>query len=292
MKKEAILIPIIALIFIAGCATEKPIGGDKDEYGCLVAAGYTWCESKQKCIRTWEEGCPSEEEFTCETDNDCIPLPSDCHPMFCINKGYESAYKKPDACTEIFMLEAAYNPEDCVCIEKRCTNKNKGKTPDDVDQETKLSGIVEDYIKNLDNYKEYNGRDIEIIKVMQAKCPGCWVVDAIFYLDSIKNLSITDEVEIQITLNNWEVTETSYVEGKPESDQMTLNEAKLIAEESECTEKGTLTNNSFYNNYTKTWWIDIDMKEEFKKDFCNPACVISEETKTAVINWRCTGALP
>ena len=30
MRREIILIPIIALLFIAGCATEKPIGGETD----------------------------------------------------------------------------------------------------------------------------------------------------------------------------------------------------------------------------------------------------------------------
>ena len=33
------------------------IGGDVDEGGCLIAAGYTWCEPKQKCLRVWEEPC-------------------------------------------------------------------------------------------------------------------------------------------------------------------------------------------------------------------------------------------
>jgi len=33
------------------------IGGQKDEHGCLLAAGYSWCEAKQKCLRTWEEKC-------------------------------------------------------------------------------------------------------------------------------------------------------------------------------------------------------------------------------------------
>ena len=36
---------------------QKLIGGEKDEYGCLVAAGYSWCEKKEKCLRLWEEGC-------------------------------------------------------------------------------------------------------------------------------------------------------------------------------------------------------------------------------------------
>lgn len=38
-------------------AEEELIGGQKDEHGCLVAAGYSWCEEKEKCLRLWEEGC-------------------------------------------------------------------------------------------------------------------------------------------------------------------------------------------------------------------------------------------
>lgn len=35
------------------------VGGERDEHGCLGTAGYRWCESKQKCMRFWEEECPS-----------------------------------------------------------------------------------------------------------------------------------------------------------------------------------------------------------------------------------------
>lgn len=35
-----------------------PIGGQEDEHGCLIGAGYSWCEAKQKCLRVWEEECP------------------------------------------------------------------------------------------------------------------------------------------------------------------------------------------------------------------------------------------
>jgi len=38
---------------------EQIIGGDIDEHGCYLMAGYNWCESKQKCLRNWEEECPS-----------------------------------------------------------------------------------------------------------------------------------------------------------------------------------------------------------------------------------------
>lgn len=40
--------------------TAKPenlVGNDRDEHGCIPSAGYSWCELKQKCLRTWEEPC-------------------------------------------------------------------------------------------------------------------------------------------------------------------------------------------------------------------------------------------
>ena len=38
----------------------EPIGGQTDEHGCLVAAGYSWCEAGQKCLRVFEEFCPDQ----------------------------------------------------------------------------------------------------------------------------------------------------------------------------------------------------------------------------------------
>ncbi|MEW6748877.1 MAG: hypothetical protein AB1295_04185 [Candidatus Micrarchaeota archaeon] len=56
MDRTILLIVAMAL-FTAGCTGEKPIGGDMDEHGCLISAGYSWCEEKQRCLRTWEEQC-------------------------------------------------------------------------------------------------------------------------------------------------------------------------------------------------------------------------------------------
>jgi len=79
---------------------------------------------------------------------------------------------------------------------------------------------------------------------------------------------------------------------KPVEPEMTLEEAIAIAQGTECTEKGILTDKTMYNENTKTWWIDLQMKPEFAKEICNPACVIFVETKTVEINWRCAGAIP
>ena len=41
----------------------KPlVGNDKDKHGCIGSAGYTWCEIKQKCLKTWEEKCEEEND--------------------------------------------------------------------------------------------------------------------------------------------------------------------------------------------------------------------------------------
>jgi len=59
------IIAIIAIITTTGIGGYvymknrelKPIGGETDSHGCLIATGYSWCEPKQKCLRIWEEPC-------------------------------------------------------------------------------------------------------------------------------------------------------------------------------------------------------------------------------------------
>jgi membrane-bound inhibitor of C-type lysozyme len=49
---------------------EQIIGGQKDAHGCLAAAGYSWCQAENRCLRTWEEYCtvatPKKAIFTCD----------------------------------------------------------------------------------------------------------------------------------------------------------------------------------------------------------------------------------
>ena len=70
------------------------------------------------------------------------------------------------------------------------------------------------------------------------------------------------------------------------STDLTYEEARAIAQNSTCTQEGTLTDTWMYNEYTRTWWIDLEPFTVMPG--CNPACVVSEDTKTAEINWRCT----
>jgi predicted secreted protein len=72
------------------------------------------------------------------------------------------------------------------------------------------------------------------------------------------------------------------------AETMSETEAREIAASSVCGQAGALKENAFYNDWTATWWIDLDAQ----KEGCAPACVVDVRTGQAEINWRCTGALP
>ncbi len=48
-KKSEMMLPV--------SEEEVLLGGDRDEHGCIGSAGYSWCEAKNKCLRSWEEEC-------------------------------------------------------------------------------------------------------------------------------------------------------------------------------------------------------------------------------------------
>ncbi|MBU3926006.1 hypothetical protein KJ763_02470 [Patescibacteria group bacterium] len=67
-KNIKIIIVILAIIIIAGILfytninrndnEQGLIGGQADDHGCLGPAGYSWCQSQDKCLRIFEEFCP------------------------------------------------------------------------------------------------------------------------------------------------------------------------------------------------------------------------------------------
>jgi hypothetical protein len=67
---------------------------------------------------------------------------------------------------------------------------------------------------------------------------------------------------------------------------LTEKEARKIAE-STCIKGGEALGSVEYNDYTKTWWFNANLNS--RHEGCSPACVVDEQTKTAEINYRCTG---
>ena len=63
----------------------------------------------------------------CVADEDCIPLPSECHPRECINSNFADKFEVPAVCTEQFDTMAAYTVEDCGCVGTTCVNLKSAK---------------------------------------------------------------------------------------------------------------------------------------------------------------------
>jgi hypothetical protein len=72
------------------------------------------------------------------------------------------------------------------------------------------------------------------------------------------------------------------------SSVLSESEARVIAEKT-CIKGGESLSSGTYNENSKTWWFDANLNAA--KPGCNPACVVSVETKQAEINWRCTGLI-
>lgn len=89
--------------------------------------------------------------------------------------------------------------------------------------------------------------------------------------------------------SNKGIDEKENPDGASKDSIMTEDDAQKIAKDFCIKEGETLSFPGNYNEVTKTWWFDANLKET--NEGCNPACVVSEETKTAEINWRCTGLL-
>ena len=79
----AIVLIVVVIIVVGGAiyvsknspeVIEQPlvVGGDKDEYGCIGSAGYSWCEIKQKCLRPWEEKCEDTNPISTTTSDPTI----------------------------------------------------------------------------------------------------------------------------------------------------------------------------------------------------------------------------
>lgn len=105
---------------------------------------------------------------------------------------------------------------------------------------------------------------------------------SIIALVSVIALFLTGCSYFSQTPSSQNPTSTSAQTGLTEAD------ARNIAEET-CIKGGESLSPGYYNENSKTWWFDANLNTT--KEGCNPACVVSEDTKTAEINWRCTGLI-
>jgi putative hemolysin len=83
------------------------VGGGQDSHGCIGSAGYSWCESKKKCLRVWEENC---EEF-----------PAGWGPVYSVVENTSNACENDGECkTPESYLVRSNCPYSSKCIAGRC----------------------------------------------------------------------------------------------------------------------------------------------------------------------------
>ena len=69
---------------------------------------------------------------------------------------------------------------------------------------------------------------------------------------------------------------------------ITIDEAYQIAQDSACVQAGAVKKDCNCNQGTGTCWLTMEGTD---KPGCAPACVVNVETKSAEINWRCSGLM-
>ena len=104
--------------------------------------------------------------------------------------------------------------------------------------------------------------------------------------EGIITINLPSTTTTTIGLTTTTIPAEEFCQKKGTDIKLSLSEAKEIAIHGQCGDK--LRDTYICNEITGTWWIDLDIE----KAGCSPACVINVETKTAEINWRCTGLLP
>lgn len=224
MKQILFAFGLAALLLLAGCAQQEqppaaapeepqqPPGSDGDAHGCIPSAGYTWCESRQACVRLWETPCPALTEAQARAIAESSP---------CMDEGA-------------------------------------------------LTGTPT-YNENSKTW--WFGTDIQ----RQGCSPACVVSED------------TRTAEI-----NWMCTGLIMPDESQEcsypgfGSSMTLGAAYAAAEASICMNEGTLNRtDATCNENSGTWWIGLT--PTVVREGCLPACVVNVNSGMAEVNYRCTG---
>ena len=284
--KNIILLVLISALFMGCIQTEEPIGGERDEHGCLGPAGYTWDEDIGACVRGWEldEGQKKAAKIAVAPLSysvtvvgvDVLRCPGCFNVHLQRNDNQEEltvnirnwGISGPVACT----LDAKICP-DGTAVGRVAPDCEFGPCPSGKMNEELCESAGGSWNECSSRCKLANqGRDdISCIAVCESLCE----------CDGIAGFACPEGYTCKAPSGIADALGYC-VEGK--SGKMSIEEAMKIAKKSECT---GLTDDYFYNENTRTWWIDLDLE----KEGCNPACVVKEATKTAEINWRCTGLL-
>jgi len=67
---------LVNMLFISNVQGQMLAGSQRDDHGCVLDGGYSWCEQTNSCIRPWKTDCISEKPVyplihNIDQENDC-----------------------------------------------------------------------------------------------------------------------------------------------------------------------------------------------------------------------------
>jgi hypothetical protein len=102
------------------------VGGERDTNNCLISAGYSWCESSNSCIRSWETPC--KDHYT--SCDDCLSKQRNgmniACPTSCDVEGPISIPLPETPCSDVMCLmycENGFVQDDNGCNTCRCSEQ-------------------------------------------------------------------------------------------------------------------------------------------------------------------------
>ena len=70
--------------------------------------------------------------------------------------------------------------------------------------------IAKEYVREIGQYKNNNGRELKAVKIYSGRCKSCIIVELVFYLDAARDSKEVDKGEVKVTLEKLEVVDSEY----------------------------------------------------------------------------------
>lgn len=297
----ALIALFFAFIWVKESFEEKSIGGERGEHGCLGPAGYSWDEAVGACTRSWE--------IVDESQRKAASIAADY-----VGRADGLSVVRIDVlrcpgCFKVYLTEGTKT----LRVDLINWEPSLDVGVDSFD-ECEAAGypVMESYPRQCrtDDGTAFTEEITEETEAMNQnlceKAGGNWnTCSNKCRLDSQGKTGVFCTMQCEQLCECGGITGYGCPDGyecktpglpdalgycRPyyKADAMSVGEALTIAGKSDCVKEGALKGEQAYNPSSRTWWIDLDVD----KPGCAPACVVSEESGTAVVNWRCTGAIP
>lgn len=67
--------------------------------------------------------------------------------------------------------------------------------------------IAHDYVTSMEEYRNYNGRNLTLVETVTLRCPYCWQFVYTFGMESMKDPAVTDRATIRVTVIGGRVSD-------------------------------------------------------------------------------------